>query len=245
VAHVVSACSDSLPAQAQASESVNCEAAVPAGKLIHAIADNYATHKHPKVRAWLASGSTSQVNGRPARRRQGLMIEAFRRLVVGHGLRLELHIAGSAMPGSANMKYLMSLQRQAKDLPVMFHVNVSSEGLAGLYRDAAFYWHAAGLGESLRENPFGAEHFGISIVEAMSAGCVPIVFNSGGPREIVTPGTGVLYDTLEQLVEETARLLDPGSAHAREQLGRSASLRAADFGPPVFRRNVKTLLHQA
>ena len=30
------------------------EAAVPAGKLIHAIVDNYATHKHPKVRAWLA-----------------------------------------------------------------------------------------------------------------------------------------------------------------------------------------------
>ena len=29
------------------------EAAVPAGKLIHAIADNYATHKHPKVREWL------------------------------------------------------------------------------------------------------------------------------------------------------------------------------------------------
>jgi transposase len=29
------------------------EAAVPAGKLVHAIADNYATHKHPKVRAWL------------------------------------------------------------------------------------------------------------------------------------------------------------------------------------------------
>ena len=26
---------------------------MPAGKLIHAIADNYATHKHPKVRAWL------------------------------------------------------------------------------------------------------------------------------------------------------------------------------------------------
>ena len=31
------------------------EAEVPAGKLIHAILDNYATHKHPKVRAWLAS----------------------------------------------------------------------------------------------------------------------------------------------------------------------------------------------
>jgi transposase len=29
------------------------EAAVPKSKLIHAIADNYATHKHPKVRQWL------------------------------------------------------------------------------------------------------------------------------------------------------------------------------------------------
>ena len=30
------------------------EANVPAGKVIHAILDNYATHKHPKVKAWLA-----------------------------------------------------------------------------------------------------------------------------------------------------------------------------------------------
>ncbi|HEY4605889.1 MAG TPA: IS630 family transposase, partial [Blastococcus sp.] len=30
------------------------EAAVPAGKLVHAVLDNYGTHKHPKVMAWLA-----------------------------------------------------------------------------------------------------------------------------------------------------------------------------------------------
>ncbi len=30
------------------------ERAVPAGKIVHAILDNYATHKHPKVKAWLA-----------------------------------------------------------------------------------------------------------------------------------------------------------------------------------------------
>ena len=30
------------------------EREVPAGKLVHAILDNYATHKHPKVSAWLA-----------------------------------------------------------------------------------------------------------------------------------------------------------------------------------------------
>ena len=30
------------------------EAEVPAGKMVHVILDNYATHKHPKVRDWLA-----------------------------------------------------------------------------------------------------------------------------------------------------------------------------------------------
>ena len=29
------------------------EVAVPAGKLVHVVLDNYATHKHPKVQAWL------------------------------------------------------------------------------------------------------------------------------------------------------------------------------------------------
>ena len=31
------------------------EAEVPTGKIVHVILDNYAAHKHPKVRAWLAS----------------------------------------------------------------------------------------------------------------------------------------------------------------------------------------------
>ena len=30
------------------------EREVPAGKVIHAVLDNYATHKHPRVLAWLA-----------------------------------------------------------------------------------------------------------------------------------------------------------------------------------------------
>ena len=30
------------------------EAEVPVGKIVHVIVDNYATHKHPKVKAWLA-----------------------------------------------------------------------------------------------------------------------------------------------------------------------------------------------
>ena len=41
------------------------EAAVPAGKLVHAILDNYAAHKHPKVRAWLARHRGGRFISRP------------------------------------------------------------------------------------------------------------------------------------------------------------------------------------
>jgi len=36
------------------SASSMLSSAIPAGKLVHAILDNYASHKHPKVKAWLA-----------------------------------------------------------------------------------------------------------------------------------------------------------------------------------------------
>src|SRR4051794_38261476 len=47
------------------------EAQVPVGKVIHAVVDNYATHKHPRVRRWVtrAGPSTS-----PRPRRPGLTL---------------------------------------------------------------------------------------------------------------------------------------------------------------------------
>ncbi len=48
-------------------------------------------------------------------------------------------------------------------------IDVSREDLRRILCKASFYVHP----------PF-AEHFGISIVEAMSAGCVPIVYRDGG-----------------------------------------------------------------
>jgi len=43
------------------------------------------------------------------------------------------------------------------------------------------------------------EHFGITIVEAMSAGCVPVVHDSGGPKEIVNGERGFRWQNLEEI----------------------------------------------
>jgi glycosyltransferase involved in cell wall biosynthesis len=48
------------------------------------------------------------------------------------------------------------------------------------------------------------EHFGLTTVEAMSAGCVPIVINKGGQKEIVEDGiSGFVWNTPDQLIEKT------------------------------------------
>jgi len=51
--------------------------AVPAELDVHCIADNYASHKHPKVRAWLAE--------RPGMTRRGLSVPAETALFLGRG----------------------------------------------------------------------------------------------------------------------------------------------------------------
>ena len=57
------------------------EAQVPVGKIVHLILDNYATHKHPKVTAWLARHPRFVFHFTPdlgvlAQRRRGLLRQA-------------------------------------------------------------------------------------------------------------------------------------------------------------------------
>src|SRR3989442_8454566 len=49
------------------------------------------------------------------------------------------------------------------------------------------------------------EHFGITIVEAMAAGCVPVVHDSGGARQIVTNNDGY---TMGPETKATKRIID-------------------------------------
>ena len=52
------------------------------------------------------------------------------------------------------------------------------------------------------------EHFGISVVEYMAAGAIPIAHNSAGPRmDIVTKETGYLVETAEQCAAAMAAVL--------------------------------------
>lgn len=179
-------------------------------------------------------------------KRHDLLLTAFRTLYERVGGDIELHLAGSSVPEPAHMDYLNRLRKMAEGLPVKFHVNVAPEDLAALYRDSAIYWHGAGLDSDLTEHPETAEHFGMSIVEAMSAGCVPLSFNSGGPREIIRDGVdGFLYGSLGGLVTLTQQLLADNRRDMRESVGQRAALRAADFSVTRFVDRVQQLVDKA
>jgi L-malate glycosyltransferase len=118
--------------------------------------------------------------------------------------------------------------------------NLRRDELKSLYERASIFWHAAGFG-AREDDPELAEHFGISTVEAMAAGCVPVVINKGGQREIVEHGvSGFLWDSLEELSAYTLMLAR--DERLRERMSEAASERANFFSREEFVRRFLGLL---
>ena len=119
--------------------------------------------------------------------------------------------------------------------------NLERERLLDLYGEAKIFWHAAGLGEDEEARPEWTEHFGIVTVEAMAAGCVPIVIRKGGQPEIVEHGvSGFLWDTLEELEEYTELLAGDDGLLAR--MASAARARALRFSRAAYVNAMLALL---
>ncbi len=100
------------------------------------------------------------------------------------------------------------LKTQSKEFPVDIVVNPSFTALQTLYQKAKIYWHATGFGEDLAKFPERAEHFGITTVEAMANGAVPVVFNGGGQKEIISDGIdGFLWENEKEIITDTNSLI--------------------------------------
>ena len=117
-------------------------------------------------------------------KRHDFLIEEFSKLYKNYK-DIELNIIGTTMPDEMHMNHLTHLQNMAKGMPIRFHVNIDEEDVKKILSESEFYWHATGINENIKINPERFEHFGISIVEAMRYGCIPIVPGYGGPLEIL------------------------------------------------------------
>jgi glycosyltransferase involved in cell wall biosynthesis len=141
-----------------------------------------------------------------------------------------LHVVGGCE--DSQLPYLEQVRRAAAGLPVEIHPNAPRATVAGLLSSASIFWSATGFGES-DEHPWAAEHFGMTTVEAMAGGCVPVVIDRAGQKEIVRPDVdGYRWNTPAELIDATVRV---GSDEAlRARLAASSQARAQAFSDEAF-----------
>lgn len=158
---------------------------------------------------------------------QDVLIDAFRQ---GKFAPWRLVLAGGVQHGSQDIS---QLKNQASGLPIEFVVNPSFTKLQSLYAKAGLYWHAAGYGVNAVVEPEKVEHFGITTVEAMSAGAIPLVYGAGGQLEIIQNDyNGYTWQTLEELIAKTHSLIQ--SKTKFEQLKKAAVATSQLFSPEKF-----------
>jgi len=164
-------------------------------------------------------------------KKQHVMVKQFKKMVDDGFKNWKFVLAVSV--NEKDNKEFEEMKAFVKNYPIEFLVNRSNDDLWQIYGKAKIYWHASGYGEDLEKNPQFAEHFGISTVEAMGAGVVPVVINAGGQREIVTEGKdGLLWDTLDELEEKTLRLAN--DEKLRVLLSKEAKETAKRFSKEKF-----------
>lgn len=175
-------------------------------------------------------------------KRHDAMIDAFAGLTDLHQQGWRLKLVGACRPDDG--AYLRTLRDRAAGLPIDIHPNLSWSDLTAELRRARIYWHAQGYQIETESRPRELEHFGISTVEAMSAGCVPVVIRAGGPQEVAEPVPGAgLWSTFEELQAETRRVARLPESDFKV-LSEAAKERARDFSPEAFENQFLRLLEE-
>jgi glycosyltransferase involved in cell wall biosynthesis len=161
-----------------------------------------------------------------------LLIDEFKKLSTQSGLKgWRLVLAGGVGVGTGN--FVNQLKNQAQNYPIDILPNPDFQLLKKLYGQAKIFWSASGYGIKPQKEPEKCEHFGITIVEAMTSGAVPIVVNQGGHPEIVQHRkSGFLFQDLKQLHAYTLNLIH--NEESLKRLSQAAIQRSQSFSTKKF-----------
>lgn len=123
-----------------------------------------------------------------------------------------------------------SIRRLIKKLGVtkrvMVLADISQKGLRNLLWNSKVYLH------TMKD-----EAFGISIVEAMASGCIPIVHDSGGPREFVPEY--LRYKSTQEAAMRIEKAISEWSPEKAERMSKIASR----FGEEEFSKKFTNIVN--
>ena len=158
---------------------------------------------HKKENVILFVGRFSQLE---QAKNQHVLISAFRSLY-DKGIRdFKLILMGGSEVGVGG--YINRLKKMAEGYPIEIHESPTFRVLLDNYGRARIFWSAVGFGVEEDKEPKKVEHFGMSVVEAMAAGAIPIAYSAGGYKEIIVDGeNGFLWNKKGELLKKTIKVL--------------------------------------
>lgn len=134
---------------------------------------------------------------------------------------IKFYICGS----KSDTDYFKKLKEEAsKTKNVSICPSINQNLLVKLLQESLFFLH------SMR-----GEHFGIAIAEAIAAGCIPVVHNSGGPREIVSVEE-LRWTTKEEAIKILDKLLK--NPKVCQNYRKKLKSHIEQFDEKVFQENI-------
>lgn len=119
-----------------------------------------------------------------------------------------LYLVGGVGGRADHLEYVEKIRAASKNYPIEIITNIGWGELVELFARSYIFWHASGMGEDEKVHPERFEHFGITTVEAMAAGCIPVVINKGGQKEIINNGyDGFFFKDWQELKDITIKII--------------------------------------
>jgi glycosyltransferase involved in cell wall biosynthesis len=169
---------------------------------------------------------------------QEVLVKAFKKFEKSYP-DWKLILAGGGEVGARD--YITELRKESEGHNIEIIESPDFNTLLSIYGKAKIFWCAAGFGVNEKINPEKTEHFGMTTVEAMAAGAVPLVFGAGGQKEIVEDGiNGFHWSSINELLNKTAGLIrNKGSLRVFSAKARE---RSAFFNYERFEKEISVII---
>lgn len=141
----------------------------------------------------------------------------------------------------AALKFYEHLCKEIENEPnIEINLAPSRRALEDIMYRSSIFVSATGFGVTDPAQNHLCEHFGITVVEAASAGCIPVVYNRGGPADISKVlGADFTFGTLDEMVEQLGAAAEMATD---KEIGKTMRQNAEVFSSTAFKQKWDTLL---
>lgn len=172
-------------------------------------------------------------------KRQDILVKSFKKFYDSGFRDWQFVLAGGVEVGID--RYVEKLRRLSKGYPIKILESPSFSQIKEYYGKAKIFWSATGFGIDEAKKPEKLEHFGITVVEAMAAGCVPVIYKAGGHKEIISDGkSGFFWESLSSLVKNTTKIIS--DTKLMSMISKNALKASKIYEYPNFAKNIMNLL---